>query len=375
MTIRAEAVLPVSEARIRPRDRSAADAYAVAGSAVAALGLVWLSYERLLPASGPVGFWISWYAAFLTFYLVVNLLQRGRHAAADRMASAVFHTAGLAVLAVLVFVIGYTAFRGYRAIRPSFFTQTMSVTGPLDPLSQGGVAHAMVGSLEQVALAVLFTVPLGITAALYLNEVGGPLARPVRTIVDAMSAIPSIVAGLFILATVILTLGRDKSGLAAALAISVMMLPIVTRAAEVVLRLVPGGLREAAYALGSTQWRTVWHVVLPTARSGLATAVVLGIARGVGETAPVLLTAGFTKELNTNPLHRAQVSLPLYIFNYVRFPEPAMITRAYGAALALLIIVLTLFIIARRLGGTAPGELTRRQRRRSTRQYTQKANS
>jgi phosphate transport system permease protein len=240
----------------------------------------------------------------------------------------------------------------------------MSTTGPLDPLTQGGAWHAMVGTIEQVGLALVFSVPLGIATAIYLNEVGGRAARVVRTVVDAMTALPSIVAGLFVFSTLILTLHVEKSGFAAAVAISIMMLPIVTRAAEVVLRLVPGGLREASLALGASQWKTVWSVVLPTARSGLATAVILAVARGIGETAPVLLTSGVTAEFNANPFHGPQMSLPLYILTYVRYPQPEMIARAYGAALVLLVLVLALFMVARILGGRKPG--SRRRFRRAT---------
>jgi phosphate transport system permease protein len=355
------------ERRRRPPHWTPELIYTGFGSATGALGLTWVVFERLLPLSGVLGFWMCWYVAFVATYAGLSALQWGWHTVSDRLASLIFHTAGFLVASILSLVVGYTAYRGFRALRPSFFTQTMSVTGPLDPLSNGGIAHAMVGTVEQVALALLFSVPLGLTTALFLNEVGGRLARPVRTVVDAMSAIPSIVAGLFILATIILTFGYNRSGIAAAAAIAVEMLPVVTRAAEVVFRLVPGGLREAAFALGATRWRTVWRVVLPTARSGLATAIVLGIARGIGETAPVLLVAGFTAEMNTDPLHHAQVSLPLYIFTYVKYPQPAMITRAYGAALALLILVLALFVVARLLGGRGTGVLSRRQLRRLAR--------
>ena len=146
-----------------------------------------------------------------------------------------------------------------------------------------------------------------------------------------------------------------------------MMIPVVTRTAEVIFRLVPGPLREASYALGSSQFRTVWNVVLPTARSGLATAVILAMARAVGETSPVLLTAGFTKEMNANPFSEPQTSLPLYIYNYVRYPQATMVERAFGAGLALMIMVLTLFVLARIIGGRPPGELSRRQRRRLVR--------
>jgi phosphate transport system permease protein len=192
------------------------------------------------------------------------------------------------------------------------------------------------------------------------------LPRFVRTVVEAMTALPSVVAGLFILASVILTLGLTKSGLAAGLAISVMMLPIVIRASDVVIRLVPGSLREASIAMGAPRWRTVWHVVLPTARSGLTTAVLLGSARGIGETSPVLLTAGFGSSLNFNIFSGPMVSLPLATFTFSQSPEHSMVARAFGAATVLLALVLVLFALARALGGRAPGELsTRTQRARA----------
>ena len=159
----------------------------------------------------------------------------------------------------------------------------------------------IIGTLWEITIALAITVPLGITCAVFLNEIPGRFSRLVRTVAEAMTALPSIVAGLFIYATVDPVLGVEKSGFAAALAISVEMLPIIIRAADVVLRLVPGTLREASLALGASQWRTVWHVILPTARSGLTTAVILGTARGIGETSPVLLTAGFTQRFNADP--------------------------------------------------------------------------
>ncbi|MGW1973808.1 phosphate ABC transporter permease PstA [Streptomyces tubercidicus] len=240
----------------------------------------------------------------------------------------------------------------------------MSSTGPLQPLTEGGVKHAIVGTLEQITIALAITVPLGLACAVFLNEVPGGYARFVRTIVEAMTALPSIVAGLFIYATVILILGLEKSGFAAALALSVMMLPIIIRAADVVIRLVPSSLREASYALGAGQWRTVWTVVLPTARSGLTTAVILGTARGIGETSPVLLTAGFTAGLNTNPLSGPQTSLPLATFSLVGSPQPALIARGFGAAALLLALVVLLFVLARAIGGRGPGELSRGQQHR-----------
>jgi phosphate transport system permease protein len=341
------------------------DLFALVGAGVSSLFLVWILFTRLLPFSGAFGFTVLWYLAFLVIYAVVIVHEHGRLAAVDRLVSVRVHSAGVFAIGVLALILGFTVARGSTAFTHSnFFTQTMDNTGPLDPLTSGGVLHAMVGSLIQLGTAVIVAVPLGIATALFLVEVGGRLAKPVRLIVDTMSALPSVLAGLFILASVILTLGVQRCGFAASLAIAVMMVPIVTRASEVVLRLVPGGLREAAYALGAGQWRVVWQVVLPTARSGLATGVVLAMARGIGETAPVLLTAGFARGMNTDPTSGPMVNLPLYIYNYVKFPQPDMVSRAFGAALVLAILVIVLFTIARLLGGSAPGQLSARQRRK-----------
>jgi phosphate transport system permease protein len=179
-----------------------------------------------------------------------------------------------------------------------------------------------------------------------------------------MTALPDILAGLFIYATLILIFGLGLSGLAAGCALAVTVLSIICRAAYVVLRLVPGGLTEASYALGSGQWRTVWHVTLPTARSGLATAVILGAARAIGETAPVLLTAGATNFLNFNPVGGPMMSLPLAAFTLVSSPEPNYIARGFGAAAVLLALVLVLFGTARLIGGRGAGQLTSGQLRR-----------
>ena len=269
-------------------------------------------------------------------------------------------SAAALVLGALASVLGFTLVRGWQALsHVQFFTTDLSVTAPGDPLVRGGVLHGVVGTLQQIGIAVAITVPLGLACAVFLNEVRGRLARPVRTLVDAMSAVPSIVAGLFVFSLLILGLGIDQSGVAASVAISVMMLPIVIRTAEVVLRLVPNGLREASLALGASQWQTVLHVVLPTAKSGLTTAVVLAMARGIGETAPVLLTAGFTKNLNLDPLSGPQVSLPLVVYSLVRQPEPEAITRGFGAACTLLALVLVLFTVARILGGRQSAGMNR----------------
>lgn len=357
--------------RVRLHGVKAPDVLAVAGSALGALGLTWVLYERVLPLSGTLGFWVFWYVLFLAGYAAVTAMTAGNgRAVGDRIVAMVMTSAAVVVLVIIGNQIGYTVYRGWPALRhfTNFVTQTMADTGPLQGLDVGGVLHAIIGSLEQMGIATAISVPLGVLAALFLAEVGGPLARPIRAIVEAMTALPEIIAGLFIYALVILTFGAGLSGFAASLALSVMMIPYVTRSSEVMLRLVPGALREASLALGASQWRTAWLVVLPTARSGLTTAVVLAMARAIGETAPVLLTAGFTPFLNANPFRHPQTSLPLYIFSYVRLPQAAFVARAFGAGLVLMLVVLVLFTTARLLGGREPGRPSRRQRRRMARE-------
>src|SRR6516162_1088399 len=360
---------PTADVPLRIRSVTAADMLTLVGAAAGALALDWVLYERVLPFSGVLGFWVCWYVLFLVFYTSIASLQWDRLAVQDKVVQVALSTFGVLATAIVIDQVAYTLVRGFAAVRHlSFFRQTMSNAGPLSPISVGGIVHALVGTVEMLALSTFMSVPLGIAAAVYLAEVGGRAARPVRTLVDAMTSLPDIIAGLFILAFVVLTIGIPKSGFAASLALAITMLPIVARAAETVLRIVPGTLREASYALGGSQWRTVLMVVLPTARSGLATAVVLAMARGIGETAPVLLVAGYSRVMNVNPFANWQTSLPLYTYDEIQSPETADHIRAFGAGFVLIILVLILFTIARRIGGGTPGELTRRQRRRIARQ-------
>lgn len=371
MTAQAEDAEPeATDRRVHTKSRSAESSATFIGSAAGALGLVWLVYERVLPFTGALGFWLSWYALFLLLYYVMARLQWDRLEAVNRLASVAFGTGGAVALVIVIDQIGYVLIRGFSAVKHvNFWTQSLAFAGPASPMTVGGVLHAIVGSVEELGLATAFAVPFGVTAALFLTEIGGGLARVVRTIVEAMTALPDLVAGLFIYVTLILSLGLPESGFCAALAIGLTMMPIVARASEVVLRIVPGTLREAAYAMGASQWRTVRSVILPTARSGLATAVVLAMARGVGETAPVLLVAGYTKELNVNPFSGPMSSLPLLIFNAIHvLATPAYVERGFGTGFVLVVVVLALFTIARRIGGSTPGELTKRQRRKLARE-------
>ena len=341
------------------------DVLALVGALVAAFSTTGLLWTQIAPFSGLIGYIVLTWGLFVLFYGVLVSFDQNGPAVRDRVISVVVHSLGALVLLALVYVIAYTFFRGWRAlVHLNFYVQDLRTTGPLSPLTQGGVFHAIVGTLIEVAIAMGIAVPLGLLAAVYMQEVPGTLSRFVRTVVDAMTALPDVLAGLFIYATLILFLHRGFFGFAAGCALAVTALPIVARAAYVVLRLVPGGLTEASYALGSGQWRTVWHVMLPTARSGLATAVILGTARAIGETAPVLLTAGVSEYLNWNPFSGPMMSLPLLAYLRVASPEKNEIARGFGSACVLLVLVLLLFVTARAIGGRGPGQLTPRQQRR-----------
>jgi phosphate transport system permease protein len=341
------------------------DVLSIAGAVAASLAMTTLIFTMLAPLGGMVAFLAVAYVLFLVTYAILVSFDETWPIVRDRVFSVGVHTLAIIVFATLVFVVVFSISRGLDALpHLNFFTQDMSLAGPLDPLTKGGVIHAIVGSLIQIGIALLITIPLGLTTAVFLNEVPGPFSRFVRTIVEAMTALPSIVAGLFIYATFILMLGLDKSGFAAALAISVMMLPIMIRASDVVLRLVPSTLKEASIGLGADNFRTMWKVTLPTARSGLVTAIILATARGIGETSPVLLTSGFTAAFNADPFHGPMVSLPLAVFQFVKSPEPNMIARGFGTAAVLMLLVLILFVIARMIGGETVAKKERRAQMR-----------
>jgi len=344
------------------------DVYPVVGAAAGAMATATLIFGWIAPLTGVIGWFVVAFILFLVFYALLLSVVAEVREVIDRLMTVVLASAGIILASALVFVVVFVITRGADALfHANFFFSDMESAGPLDPLDTGGIAHAIMGTLIQIGIALVITIPLGILTAVFLNEVGGPFARFVRTVTDAMTALPSIVAGLFVYSAIILLITGQRSGFAASLAITVMMLPIIVRASDVVLRLVAGNLREAAYALGASRFRTVWSVVLPTARSGLATAVILGTARGIGETSPVLLTSGITAVMNLNPFQGPMISLPLQVFDFVKSPEPNMIARGFGAAAVLMLLVLALFAIARVIGGRGPGELTPRQRRAAAR--------
>jgi phosphate transport system permease protein len=339
----------VEEDMPRPLSAKSFDDHAsLIGSFLASLALVWLIYEKLLAWSGGVGFIICCWLMFLVMYAGVTAIANPRTAVTDRLMSAIMHSGAALVGFVLASIVVYVFVKGWPALHHSnFYTHDMAGVRPTAPLSQGGIAHALVGTAIQVGIATAISLPLGVGTAIYLSEVGGRIANTVRTVVEAMTALPDILAGLFIYTVLIIGLHWERTGLTVGLALAVTMTPIIARSAEVVLRVVPGGLREAGLALGASAWQTVWHVVLPTARAGLATSLILGVARVAGETAPLLIVSGLTSYFNADPLTNPMNSLPLFIFGAIRSGEPNYIARGYGGAAVLLTFVLVLFAATR----------------------------
>jgi len=352
---RARPVRRPTPAPRRPREFTSADVVTLIGSAISAVCLTWLVFARVVDGVSPLGFVVCSYLVFLVMFAVVTTDRLGRLVATDRVVTVIVWSGALFVLVPLFSLVIYITVLGLKALRVTFLYQDQTGITPVMPATAGGGAHAIVGTIEQVGLALLWSLPLGLAAAVFLNETRSRWRRPVRIFVDAMSGLPSIIAGLFIYATLILPLAKVNeifsfNGFMASLALAITMLPTITRTVEVVLRLVPDGLREASLALGSSKARTVWSVVFPTARTGMTTAIVLGIARAVGETAPLLFTAFGYDLMNAGPFSGPQDSLPLFVYKNIRKPDQAAIDRGFAGALVLLLIVLALFAVARYIG-------------------------
>jgi len=320
-----------------------------------------LNYGRLL-MFGVVAFFVTLFTplanvdGFAVAYLLINVAwvlgSTSRMGSKERRDAIV--RVAITSLAVLAFVPWLSIFvttilKGSTALYPGYLFTDMRVTSADDELTFGGAGHAIVGSLMMVAIATIITLPLGILSGIYLTEVRGRMTFLVRFIVQSMAGVPSVVAGLFIFTTVVQSMGR-YSGLAGGVALAVLMLPTVSRTAEEVLKLVPDDLRNAGYALGARQWRTALMVVLPTVRAGLVTAAILGIARVIGETAPLLLTSLNTNGFVWNPVQGTVGSLPTYIFALFMYGTEFSTARAWSGSLVLLALVLFFFVLARRLG-------------------------
>ncbi len=277
-----------------------------------------------------------------------SAVVEGRRRATDRAATVVLSSAVLLALAPLVSVLYTVVSKGMARFDVPFFTDSArNVVG-----AGGGAEHAVIGTLIITGVATLAAVPVGIMAAIYLQEYGhGRLRSALTFFVDVMTGIPSIVAGLFALALFSEVFGPGtRIGIAGAVALTVLMIPIVVRSTEEMLRIVPDSLREAAFALGVPKWKTIVKVVLPTALAGIVTGVMLAIARIIGETAPLLITTGVIDSTNFNPLNGRMQSLPVFAYNSYKNPgaiAQPYLDRAWAAALTLIIIVMGLNIIAR----------------------------
>lgn len=340
--------VPAKRRPRRVRALTLDDWLSLGGSVLASFALVDIGYLHLVNFSGIVGFAICWYFVFLLVYGTVVAIANPRHIVIERLVASTLYLVAALVIFALASTVVYTFAEGWRAfVHLNFFTHDMAGVSTSAPLNEGGILHAIVGTLIMVGIAVVVAVPLGIGTAVYMTEVKGPGSNLIRTVVEAMTALSDILAGLFVYALLVVGFGLGKTGLAAAIAIAVTMLPLVARASEVALRVVPGSLRQASEALGATHWKTTWKVVLPSARAGLVTAAILAIARGIGETAVVLVTSGASSFLNFNPTSEPMNSLPLYIYTAYETHQPLALTRAFGAASVLLAMVLLLFVVAR----------------------------
>lgn len=285
---------------------------------------------------------------YLVSIVVISRLVEGSRKATDRFVTALVTGAFIIAMAPLVSLLFTVVVNGSARFDVEFFTSSMrNVVG-----EGGGAAHAIVGTLLMTGTAAIISIPIGLFTAIYLVEYGrGPLARAITFFVDVMTGIPSIVAGLFAFALFAIFFGPGvRMGFAGAIALSVLMIPVVVRSCEEMLRVVPNELREASYALGVPKWLTIVNVVLPTSAAGIATGIMLSIARVIGETAPLLIVAGFTASMNYNLFAERMQSLPVFVFTSYSnqgVDTQAYLDRAWAGALTLILIVMLLNLVAR----------------------------
>jgi phosphate transport system permease protein len=299
------------------------------------------------PMKGKLAYFAVFFLASIAIDFAVNYFQRGVASAKDAIARG-FVTVGITFAVLPIFSILFEVVkRGYKGLSFGLFTNDMSLNSVNDPLGNGGLLHAITGTMLMVIIALIIAMPIGILTAIYLTEIKGKFAAPIKFLVQAMSGVPSIVAGLFILSAFVYPITGALSGFAGSLALMILMIPTIARTSEEVLLLIPNDLREAGVALGGTQWRTVALVVVPAAKSGLVTALILGIARVAGETAPLVLLTGGGESVNLNPFSGPMGSLPMYIWKCFGQGTEESIARAWSGILVLLVIVLALFTLAR----------------------------
>ncbi len=297
---------------------------------------------------------VKWLVAAIAVFLVAmplwSRLVEGRRAAVDRFVTALIWTSFAVAVSPLVWLLYVVIHNGLPAINSAFLSTSMlNVIGD----EQGGIYHALIGTLLITVAAAIISVPIGIMTAIYLVEYGktSRTARLITFLVDVMTGIPSIVAGLFALALLVLFFGPAyRAGIGGSIALSLLMIPTVVRSSEEMMRLVPDDLREASYALGVPKWRTITRVVLPTSLAGIVTGVVLAVSRVIGETAPLLVVAGATDGVNANLFDGRMTTLPVFIYSQYASSTPVGYERAWGGALVLIALVMMLNLVARIIG-------------------------
>lgn len=324
---------------------------AAEGGSVLAAAVLAMLIVRFTGFEGKLAIAAIFLVLATTFTAANEGRQRGWEAAKNAGARAIVIACAVIVLVPLLSIMWTVVDNGRHALRPNFFTKDMSIASGDSPFDEGGALHAIIGTAQLVMMSSVVSIPLGILAALYLTEIRGRLSPVIRFLTQAMSGVPSVVAGLFVYSAWILGPGKAYSGIAGAMALSILMLPTVARTAEEVLKLVPDHLREAGQALGGTQWRTVAGIVLPTARSGLVTAGILGVARISGETAPLLLTIFGASAVNLSVNEGPISALPVFVFSHLKLGTDNAVARAWTGALVLMVLVLVLFSVARWFGG------------------------
>ncbi len=308
------------------------------------------SVVALTPMKGKLAYFAFFFIAYALLTSIFKAQQRGSAAAKDALVNSLVAIGAIVTVIPVVSILATVVKNGLPGISFGLFTHDMALATPTDPLNNGGLLHAITGTLLLVTVALILSVPIGILTALYLTEIKGKFTGPIRFLVQAMSGVPSIVAGLFILSAILYPITKAYSGLMGSLSLTILMIPTIARTSEEVLNLIPNELREAGTALGGTQWRTVAMIVLPAARSGLVTAIILGVARIAGETAPILLLTGGGDRVNPNAFSGPMGSLPYYIWKSFNAGSPEAITRAWAGLLVLVGLVLILFTSARFLG-------------------------
>jgi len=330
--------------------------------ALASLVPAAISLAYLLVSGTP--FIVTLFTVFLPLQILggayAGYVAHGARGILDGLLVVMTYFLGGFVLVMLSSVLISVVVTGSEVLSPHFFLQNGKYVGPTTDLSYGGLGHSIVGTLLIVLLTSVITVPLGIATAVYITETQGKSRGLVQTLLQAMAGLPSVVAGLFIFSMLIISGVTSYAGFAGSLALVPLMLPTVARVAEESLRLVPRELRNGALALGAPSWRAFFMVTLPAAKSGMVTAILLGVARIVGETAPLLLTIFTNNGTNLNMFEGGMSALPTFLFLNLNEGTSGSTARAWGAALAIMIVVLILFASAR--FASRPASLTKKKR-------------